>query len=107
MIRDLREELFMREVIQSERPVLVDFWAPWCSPCMAMAPVLDDLSAEYEGKLSVFKTNVDENPGLAARNGVRGIPTLIFFSGGREKKRLIGVQPKERLVEIVAELVSE
>ncbi len=85
---------FKREVLDSDIPVLVDFWATWCGPCQVMGPVIDALAGEYEGKVKVMKLNVDENPQTPAQYGVRGIPTMIVFKGGVEVQRLVGAQPK-------------
>ncbi|MGB9619429.1 MAG: thioredoxin, partial [Armatimonadota bacterium] len=88
---------FDREVLQSKEPVLVDFWAPWCGPCKMMAPTLDQLAQDYAGKVKVVKLNTDENQEIAARYGIRGIPTLILFKGGEPIDRAVGVQPKNVL----------
>jgi thioredoxin 1 len=84
---------FEAEVEKSETLVLVDFWAPWCGPCRMVGPVLEELAGENEGKLKVAKVNVDENPGLSQRFGIRSIPTIMFFKGGSEAESLIGVPP--------------
>ena len=80
---------------------LVDFWAPWCAPCRAVAPVLDQLAGEYGGRLVVGKLNVDENGPIAAQYNVMGIPTLVLFSGGNEVARLVGAQSKEKIKEMI------
>ena len=91
------ESNFQTQVLQAKTPVVLDFWATWCAPCRAVAPVLDELAAAYKGKLTVGKVNVDEHPDLAAKFGILNIPTLIFFKGGQEADRVVGVQPKSQL----------
>ena len=88
---------FQSQVLQAKTPVLVDFWAAWCAPCRAIAPVLEELAEKYRGKATVAKVNVDEVPDLAAQFGVLNIPTLIFFKGGEEVDRVVGVHPKSQL----------
>lgn len=93
-------ENFENEVLNASLPVLVDFYADWCGPCKMMAPVVDQLSEEYQGKLKVGKLNVDQNEELAVKYGVMTIPTLIFIKDGKEVQRVIGVQDKKKLVEL-------
>jgi thioredoxin 1 len=84
--------------VSEETPTLVDFWAEWCAPCRAVAPILEEISKEKEGKLNVVKLNVDENPDIAKRLGILSIPTLILFSKGEEKVRVVGARAKEQLL---------
>jgi thioredoxin len=103
---NINEESFDRAVVRSPVPVLVDFWAPWCGPCEMIAPVLDEIARENAGTLRVTKVNVDDNPSLAARFGIRSIPTLLVFSDGQLKDTVIGVTSKQNLLSKVAALAS-
>jgi len=97
------EEKFSDQVLQSDLPVLVDFWAPWCSPCLAITPVVEELAKEYRGRIKVGKINVDENPGTPSTFGIRGIPTLILFKGGKAVNQVVGAVPKTRLKALIEE----
>lgn len=96
----LSSENFKEEVLNSEKPVLVDFYADWCGPCNAMVPVIEELAKELEGKAKVGKINVDENSDIAVEYNVMSIPTLIIFKNGKEEKRLVGLRDKEELLSL-------
>ena len=97
MIKTVTTATFNDEVLGSKTPVLVDLWASWCQPCLAMEPYIEELAKEFDGKVVVAKLNVDENPATAARFGLQSIPTLLVFKGGREVDRIVGVQPKSEI----------
>lgn len=96
----ISSENFEKEVLNSEKPILVDFFADWCGPCKMMAPIVEELATELEGKAKVGKLNVDENSDIAIEYNVMSIPTLIVFKNGKEEKRLVGVKNKEELLEL-------
>lgn len=95
----LTDANFDKEVEQSSLPTLTDFWAAWCGPCKMIAPIVEQLAQEYDGKMKVTKLDVDQNPTLATRFGVMSIPTLILFKNGQPVERIVGYMPKEKLVE--------
>ncbi len=97
-VQYVNEADFQKEVLNEEKPVLVDFTAVWCQPCRMVDPIVKQLAADWEGKVKVVKLDADQNPNLLTKYGVLGIPTLMLFRGGEMKERLTGYQPKERLV---------
>jgi len=96
---ELNADTFEREVIDCELPVLVDCWAPWCQPCLIVAPIVEEVAKEYQGKVKFCKLNVDENSDIAARYGIMSIPTLLIFKEGKVVDQIIGVVPKEMISE--------
>ncbi len=103
----LSEENFASQVIEAERPVRVDFWAEWCAPCRAMAPIIDDLAQRFEGRATVAKVDVDAHPGLAERYGIRSIPALLFFADGKPVDEVIGRASQRALADKLDHLVSD
>ena len=97
MATEITEATFESDVLRSERPVIVDFWAEWCGPCHAVSPVLEQIADERQGELTVAKVNIDEQPGLAQRYGVMSIPTIILFKDGQPAAAAVGAQPKSML----------
>ncbi|MBC7348734.1 MAG: thioredoxin [Candidatus Aminicenantes bacterium] len=98
---------FEQEVLNSSLPVLVDFWAPWCGPCLMVAPVIEQLAEAYRGKLKVVKVNVDDNPAVSARFQIMSIPTLILFKGGKPVDSVIGALPKTQLVKFLSKHLDQ
>ena len=100
-ITHLTDETFEEEVLQSNIPILVDYWAPWCEPCKMIAPILDSLSAEYAGKLKISKLNIDDNQKTPQKYGVRGIPTLMIFKNGNVEATKVGALSKSQLTAFI------
>ncbi len=100
-IMEIADSSFDAEVLQSEKPVLVDFWAPWCGPCRAIEPIVEDLAAAFGDKLKFARCNVDENPTTPAKYGIKSIPTLILFKEGKVLDKIVGMVPKSKLEEII------
>jgi thioredoxin 1 len=103
---EVSDATFEQEVLKSSQPVLVDFWAVWCGPCKAIAPVVDSLATAYAGKLKVAKVNVDENGATPSRYGIRGIPTLLFFKDGKVADQVVGYVPQNVIEEKVQRLLA-
>ncbi len=104
-VQQVSDNSFEADVLQSDLPVLIDFWAPWCGPCKQIAPVVDELAKEYAGRLKIVKMNVDDNPQTPSKYGVRGIPNLILFKGGQVRDQIVGAVPKAQLVRAISQVV--
>ncbi len=104
-IFEVSDATFEQEVLKSTQPVLVDFWASWCGPCKAIAPIVDELATKYAGQLKVAKVNVDQNSATPSRYGVRGIPALLFFKDGKVADQIVGYVPQESIEDKIKKLV--
>lgn len=105
-VLEVNDATFDQEVLHSEQPVLVDFWAVWCGPCKAIEPIVDGVAATYAGKLKVIKVNVDENGATPSRYGIRGIPALLFFKGGKVADQIVGYVPQDVIEEKIKRLLA-
>ncbi len=106
-IKDATTSTFESEVLNSAEPVLIDFWAPWCGPCRMVAPVVEEIAKEYDGKVKVMKLNTDENMDIAIKYNILSIPTLGFFKGGQMVERIIGAVPKKVIVDKIAKTFAD
>ena len=102
---EVTDAIFENEVIKSDIPVIVDFWAVWCGPCKMIAPIMEDFAAEYDGKIKVAKLDVDNNPNVAIKYGIRSIPTVLFFKDGKVVEQIIGAYPKSYFEEKLEKLL--
>jgi thioredoxin 1 len=104
-IINVSDSEFKKEVLESTQPVLVDFWATWCAPCRAIAPALEELAGQYKGKLKIAKVNIDDHQDTPQQYGIRSIPTLLMFKGGRVVDQVVGAVPKAKLEDIIKKVV--
>ena len=100
-VKDVSDNSFEADVLNSDKPVLVDFWAAWCAPCRMLAPTVDAVAQKYAGSARVVKLNVDDNPAVSQRYGIKGIPTLILFKNGKEEERVVGATSKEAISRMI------
>ena len=105
-VKDVSDSSFEADVLKSDRPVLVDFWAPWCAPCRMLAPTVEAVAEKYGENARVVKLNVDDNPQVSQRFGIKGIPTLILFKNGKEEERVVGATSKEAISRMIDKHIS-
>jgi thioredoxin 1 len=106
-IMTVDQDNFQKNVLDAQKPVLIDFWAPWCGPCRAVAPIVEELAKEYNGKAEFAKVNVDESPILASQYGVMSIPTIIVFKDGKPVEQVIGYKPKNELKKVIDNVLKQ
>jgi thioredoxin 1 len=105
-VKEVSDSSWESDVLKSDRPVLVDFWAQWCAPCRMLAPTVEAVAEKYAGTATVVKLNVDDNPAVSQRYGIKGIPTLILFKGGNEAERIVGATSKENISRMIDRAVG-
>jgi thioredoxin 1 len=105
-VNEVSDNSFEKDVLQSDKPVLVDFWAQWCAPCRMIAPTVEAVAEKYQGAASVVKLNVDDNPSIPQKYGIKGIPTLILFKNGKEEERIVGATSKEAIARMIDKHVT-
>lgn len=106
-VTEVSDNSFENDVLKANQPVLVDFWAAWCAPCRMLAPTVDAVAEKYNGSAKVVKVNVDENPSVSQRFGIKGIPTLILFKGGKEEERVVGATSQESISRMIDRHVGD
>ncbi len=106
-IIEVNKDSFQKSVLEAQKPILVDFWAPWCGPCKAVAPVIEELAKEYQGKVDFAKVNVDDSPFIASKFNVMSIPTLILFKDGKPTEQVVGFKPKDQIKKLIDKTVPQ
>jgi len=106
-IIEVNQDSFQKSVLEAQKPILVDFWAPWCGPCKAVAPVIEELAKEYQGKVDFAKVNVDDSPFIASKFNVMSIPTLILFKDGKPIEQVVGFKPKDQIKKLIDKTVPQ
>ena len=106
-LTELTEDNFTSKVLEADKPVLIDFWAPWCGPCHMIEPIIENLADRYDGKITVGRVNLDEYPAIAMEYGIRSIPAIFIFNGGQVAERTIGVQPEDSLAAMIDRVLNQ